>query len=145
MPNIIKLAIVGLDTSHTIQFTKLIQGDPPAGMKVEGLRVVKAMRFPSPFQSEKDQDGRQAQLEKWGVTVTRSLEEAAADASALMLEINDPALHLQYFKQAAELGKPIFLDKPLAGTFEDGQAICELARKKRCRSGGLHPCGLPRS
>lgn len=30
-----------------------------------------------------------------------------------MMEINDPSLHLEYFKKCADLGKPIFLDKPL--------------------------------
>jgi predicted dehydrogenase len=91
------------------------------------------MRFASAFQSEENQDKRQQQLEQWGVKVTRSLEEAVGDADVIMMEVNDPALHLKYFKQLAGLNKPIFLDKPLAGSLEDGQAICELVQKKQVK------------
>ncbi len=129
MASEIKIGIIGLDTSHTIQFTKLIQGDAPPENKIEGMRVVKAMRFPSPFQAEDGQDERQKQLEGWGVTVGTSLEEAVDGMDAIFLEINDPALHLEYFEKIASLGKPVFLDKPLAGTVVEGKKILALARE----------------
>lgn len=127
----IKIAIIGIDSSHCINFTKGMQGDE--GKTIEGMRVVTAMRFPSPFQSEPDQDKRQAQLEKWGVRLTRSFAEAVSGVDALMLCINDPAMHLDFFKQAAATEKPIFLDKPLAGTLADGKAIVKHAREKKAR------------
>ena len=133
MNDIIKVAMIGLDTVHTIQFTKLIQGDAPAEQKVPGLQVVKAMRFPSAFHSEENQDKRQAQLEKWGVPVTRSLDEAVKDADVIMLEINDPGLHLPYFKQVVGLKKPIFMDKPMASSLEDAKAIADLAAKHKVK------------
>jgi predicted dehydrogenase len=50
-----------------------------------------------------------------------------------MLEINDPAFHAEYFEKAAALGKPVFVDKPLAGTPGDGWRIVETARRQDVR------------
>ncbi|MFA5860033.1 MAG: hypothetical protein WC955_13310, partial [Elusimicrobiota bacterium] len=68
----LKCAIIGLDTSHTIAFTQRMQApDCKPEHKVQGMKVINAMRFPSAYQSEPDQDKRQVQLEGWGVKVTR--------------------------------------------------------------------------
>lgn len=122
-----KLAVIGLDTSHSVAFTNLIQGKEAM---VDSLRVVSCLRFPSAFQSEPNQDKRQEALEALGVQVTRSLEEAVRDVEGILLEINDPALHLEYFQKVAHLGLPVFLDKPLADTLANGKAIHQLAREK---------------
>ena len=127
MASELKIGIIGLDTSHTVAFTKLLQGDVPAEQKVEGMRVVNAMRFPSPFQAEEGQDERQAQLEELGVTMKATVSELAEGMDALFLEINDPALHLEFFEQVAGLGLPIFLDKPLAANLAEGKKIVEIA------------------
>ena len=130
-----KIAIIGLDTSHTIEFTKLIQApETPDNLKIKELQITKCMRFLSPFQAEDKQDERQAQLEKWGVKVTRSFEEAVEGAEGVMIEINDPAMHLEYFKKAAALGKAIYLDKPLAGNVKDGKEILKNRKKAKAQS-----------
>lgn len=126
----LRVALIGLDTSHTIEFARRMQAsDCPADQKVEGLRAVSCLRFTTPFQNEQGLNERQATLEGWGVHVTTDFEEAVADCDALMLEINDPAYHLDYFTRCAALGKPIFLDKPMADTLENGRAILALAQK----------------
>jgi len=130
----IKVAIIGLDTSHSIEFPRRMQApDCPPDQRVPGLRAVTCLRFETPFQNKKGLDERQVQLESWGVRVTTRLEEAVADCDAIMLEINDGAYHLDYFKKVAALGKPVFLDKPLAGSLEDGRAIIQLMRKHNTR------------
>lgn len=130
----LKVAVIGLDTSHSIQFPKRMQ-DPacPPDQKVPGLRAVTCLRFETPFQDKKGLDERQAQLESWGVRVTTRFEEAVADCDAIMLEINDGSYHLEYFKKVATLGKPVFLDKPLATTLADGRAILRLMQKHKTR------------
>jgi predicted dehydrogenase len=130
----LKVSIVGLDTSHAIQFARLMNDpecDPKA--KVEELKVISCMRFETPFQSKEGLDGRQKQMEAWGIKVTENFEECVADSDAIMLEINDPAYHLEYFEKAAKLGKPIFLDKPMADTYQSGKAIYDLAKKNDVR------------
>lgn len=125
-----KLAVVGLDTSHSVVFTDLIQGEKKM---VDKLRVLNCMRFPTPFQAEDGQDERQKTLEDMGVKVTRSFEEAVEGADGILIEINDPSLHLEYFQKAAELRLPVFLDKPMADTLDSGRKIYEIARERNLK------------
>ena len=132
--NELKVAIVGLDTSHSIEFSRRMN-DPNCDpkIKVNGLKAISCMRFETPFQDKKGLDARQKQLESWGVKVTESFDECVADCDAIMLEINDPAYHLEYFKKAIKLGKPIFLDKPMADTYASGKAIYDMAKKNNVK------------
>lgn len=130
----IKTAIIGLDTSHSIQFTQRAQ-DPECetAQKVDGLEIISCMRFETPFQDKKGLDERTAQLEKWGVKVYEDFDKTVEGAEAVMLEVNDPTLHVEYFEKAAKLGIPVFLDKPLADTMENGLKIKEIAEKYNVR------------
>lgn len=130
----IRIALIGLDTSHAVEFPKLMQApDCPADLKVAGMKAVTCLRFPTPFHNEEGQDKRQKQLESWGIRVTRQFEEAVADCDAIMLEINDPAFHREYFEKCAGLGKPVFVDKPLADTHASARAMLALAASKSLR------------
>ena len=128
----LKIAIIGLDTSHSVALPKLMQ-DPAVEDPIKELRAVTCLRFPTPFQSEQGQDERQAYLESIGVKVTRDFDEAVADCDAIMLEINDPAFHLEYFEKCAKLGKPIFLDKPFADTLANAKAIAKIAEENNIK------------
>lgn len=126
----IKVAIIGLDTSHCVTFPKLMQApDCPKNIHVRGLKTISCLRFETPYQNKEGLDERQQQLEKWGVKVTENIDEALAGCDAIMLEINDGSFHLEYFKKVAALGKPVFLDKPLAMTLADGRAIINIMRQ----------------
>jgi predicted dehydrogenase len=128
------VAIIGLDTSHSVEYPRRMQApDCPAELRVPGLRAVSCLRFPSAFQPEAGQDARQAQLVAWGVRVASDLADAVRGAEAIMLEINDPTLHLHWFEQVAQLGLPVFIDKPLADTVAAGAALLRLARKHGTR------------
>lgn len=130
----IRAGIVGLDTSHSIEFTRRLQApDCPADQKVEGMKVVNCLRFPSPFQSEPDQDKRQNQMEAWGVKMVGSMDELLKAADIILLEINEPGFHRDYFQKVADAGKPVFLDKPPADTLENAREIFRLAAEKKTR------------
>lgn len=129
-----KLCFVGMDSSHTIEFARrLMAPDCPEPQKVSGATVVKAMRFETPFQDKAGLDARQKQLEEWGVKVTTDLGETVEGCDAIMMCINDPSLHLEYFKKIAGLGKPIFVDKPLADNTGNAKAIIEHASENKTR------------
>jgi predicted dehydrogenase len=130
----INVAIIGLDTSHSVEFARRLNApDCPEDQRVSGMTVGRCLRFETPFQNQDGLNQRQKQMEAWGVAVTERFEEAIVGCDAIMLEINDPAYHLEYFRKVAALGKPVFLDKPLAGTIEDGRAILNLARQHGTR------------
>ena len=134
MSNTIKCAIVGLDTSHATEFPKFIQ-DPAMEpeFQVKTMQVTRNLRFETPFQKKEGLDKRQAYLESIGIKVTENFEEAVADCDAIFIEINDPALHLEYFRKCAALGKPIFLDKPFADTLEHATEILKIAKENHIR------------
>ena len=130
----IRIAVIGMDTSHAVEFPKYIQ-DPaidPAS-HVPGMTVTRALRFETPFQNAEGLNKRQAYLESIGVKVTENFDEAAADCDAVFLEINDPSLHLPYFRKCAELGKPVFLDKPFAATLAETDEILRIAAAHNVR------------
>ncbi len=130
----IRVAVIGLDTSHAVEFTKLIKEPECAAFApFQKLTVTSCLRFSTPFQSEAGLDEREAQMKEWGIKVTRDFDEAVADCDAIMLEINDPAYHLEYFEKCVGLGKPIFLDKPMADTIANGLKIYDLAKKHKAR------------
>jgi predicted dehydrogenase len=130
----LKISVVGLDTSHSIAYPQLMMDETfDPSKKVEGAVVTGCLRFSTPFQSEQGLDDRQAQLEKWGIPVTTDFDKAVEGCDAIMMEINDPAFHLEYFKKCAETGKPIFVDKPLADNIQNGKEIVEIAKKKNLR------------
>ncbi len=130
----LKIALIGLDTSHAIEFPRRMQApDCEPQYHVDGLRAVACMRFKTPFTNDAVLDERQKQLESWGIKVTASFEEAVADCDAVMIEINDPAYHWEYFQKCAALGKPVFLDKPLADDFAAGRKIADLAEARKIK------------
>ncbi len=130
----IKVAIIGLDTSHGVEFARRIAApDCKPELKVPGLKATMAYRFKSKFQSEEGQDKREKLIGEWGIKTTLNLNEAVKDADALLLEVNDPELHLEIFEKCAAFGKPMFLDKPPADTYTNYLKICKIAKDKNIR------------
>ena len=127
----IKTAVIGLDTSHSVEFPRYCM-DPAveAKWKCEDLTVTSCLRFETPFQGKAGLDERQKTLEALGIKVTENFEEAVADCDAILIEINDPSLHWEYFQKCADLGKKIFLDKPFADSLENALRIHTLAKEK---------------
>ncbi|OGV58401.1 MAG: hypothetical protein A2X49_10575 [Lentisphaerae bacterium GWF2_52_8] len=131
MSSEIKVAILGLDTSHSVEFPKRMQApDCPPEQKISGMRAISCMRFETPFQNREGLDARQKQLEAWGVMVSESFEETVKGCDAVMIEINDPSLHLEYFRRCVGLGKKIFVDKPFADNSANALEMRRIASDK---------------
>lgn len=71
----------------------------------------------------------QALAEKWGCSRTDSVEELLGDADAI--DICLPThLHFDLGKAALEMGKPVFIEKPLASDASQARELIALAEKK---------------
>ncbi|HZS57387.1 MAG TPA: Gfo/Idh/MocA family oxidoreductase [Bryobacteraceae bacterium] len=128
----LRLGIIGTDTSHATAFTRVLN-DPKDANHVPGAHIVAAWRGGSPDieESAKRVDQFAAELkEKWGVKIVESIAQLCPDVDGLLLESVDGRPHLQQFQQAAECGKPVFIDKPLASTLADAREIARLARER---------------
>lgn len=134
MVNPVKIALIGLDTSHSVELPKLMQDKSvQEDFQVPQMRAVSCLRFDTPFQNTDGLNKRQEYLESIGVKVTLDFEEAVADCDGIMLTINDASYHRKYFELAAKLGKPIFMDKPMTDSLDNANAIAAAAKENNVR------------
>lgn len=129
--SIIRVGMIGLDTSHVIEFTRLLN-DTAAADHVPGARVVAAYKGGSPDieSSAKRVDGFTAQLrDKWQVEIVPDIPTLCSRVDAVLLESVDGRVHLEQVKPVLEAKKRVFIDKPLAASFEDARTIARLAEQ----------------
>jgi predicted dehydrogenase/DNA-binding beta-propeller fold protein YncE len=129
-PPRLRAGIIGLDTSHVIAFTKLLNDDnaPP---ELANCRVVAAYPKGSPdIQSSVIRvPGYTEEIQKLGVEIVGSIESLLEKVDVVLLETNDGRPHLEQALPVLKAGKPLFIDKPVAGSLADAIAIFEAARK----------------
>jgi predicted dehydrogenase len=126
----IKVGIIGLDTSHVIAFTKALN-DPSDKDHVPGFRVVAAYKGGSPDMesSWKRVDQYTAELrDKWNVEIVDDIPTLCSKVDAVLLESVDGRPHLEQVKPVFAAHKPVFIDKPMAGSYKDAKEIYELGK-----------------
>lgn len=126
----LRLGIIGLDTSHAVAFTKLLN-DPAAADHVPGARVVAAFKGGSPDieASATRVDKFTAELtDKWGVELVSSIEELCRKVDAVLLLSVDGRTHLRQVGPVFAAKKRVFIDKPFAASLAEAREIVRLAR-----------------
>ena len=130
--NTLRAGIIGLDTSHAIAFTKLLN-DPKSGSDLARVRVVAAFAGGSPdVASSRDRiEGYTRQVRGMGVEIVNSIPELLNKVDVVLLESVDGRTHLQQVRPVLEAHKPVFIDKPLAASLTDAIAIEQLAARNK--------------
>jgi Oxidoreductase family, NAD-binding Rossmann fold len=126
----LRLGIIGTDTSHAVEFTKILNNDSNPD-HVPGARVVAAFKGGSPdIPSSHDRVEKfAAELQNtWHIQFVKQIRDLCPLVDGILLESVDGRVHLDQFRQAAVCGKPVFIDKPLASTFSDAQEIARIAK-----------------
>lgn len=125
-----RVGIIGLDTSHTIAFTKALNNPEPSA-DFAGYRVVAAYPYGSKDieSSVKRIPGYIDEVKKLGVEIVGSIKELLGKVDVVLLETNDGRLHLEQALQVFKAGKRMFIDKPVAASLSDAVAIYEAAKK----------------
>jgi len=128
----IRVGIIGLDTSHVIAFTRLINS-PNAEGDLADLRVVAAFPGGSPDipSSWNRVEKFTEQLREQGIEICDSIPAMLEKVDAVLLESVDGRPHLEQAKPVIAAGKPLFIDKPLGGTLADCIEIFRLANEKK--------------
>ncbi len=131
-PPEIRVGIIGLDTSHAPAFTKAFL-DPQDSKDLAACRVVAAYPKGSPdIESSVSRVPKYtAELRELGVDIVDSIAALVERVDAVLLETNDGRPHLDQIVPVLEAGKPVFVDKPVAGSLADAIAIYELASAKK--------------
>ncbi|HHT29720.1 MULTISPECIES: Gfo/Idh/MocA family protein [Petrimonas] len=124
-----KIGIIGLDTSHSTAFVKLLNGEEKKD-EYKDFRIVAAYPYGSrtirsSFERIPDYT---EEVKALGVEIVPSIAELLKRVDYVLLETNDGNLHLEQASQVFKAGKPMFIDKPLAATLAQSMAIYQLAR-----------------
>ncbi len=129
-PRTIRVGILGVDTSHAVAFTELLN-DPKAAEDLAHCRVVAAYPPGSPDikSSVERVAGYTETLRKGGVEIVDSVEELLSKVDAVLLEANDGRVHLKLAQAVIASKKPCFIDKPLAGSLADAVEIFSAAKR----------------
>jgi hypothetical protein len=125
---VIRLGMIGLDTSHVTAFTQYIN-DP---QKATGCKVVAGFSGGSPDieSSAKRVEGYTNELRtKYGVEIVGSIEELCKKVDGILLESVDGRPHLAQARPVIAAGKPLFIDKPMGGNLADVLEIFRLAKE----------------
>lgn len=127
---LLKLGVIGLDISHVETFARIFNcpGDP---LHMPGVgRIVKA--FPGGSESFSDSWTRVDRftriMRQCGTEIVERIADMA-DMDAFLLTSSDGDRHLRQFRELAPFGKPVFIGKPLACSFEDARKIIRLAEE----------------
>jgi predicted dehydrogenase len=119
-----RVGIIGLDTSHSIAFTKEMNSDN-ASSEFGGYKVVAAYPQGSlDIQSSVQRiPGYIEQVKKMGVEIVDNIPALLEKVDVILLETNDGRRHLEQAIPVLKAGKPMFIDKPIAASLADGIAI----------------------
>jgi predicted dehydrogenase len=128
-PKLLRAGMVGLDTSHVPAFTKLFN-HPQADGDLAGIKIVAG------YPGGTDMPASATRVEKFtqqmrdmGVEIVDSIPALMEKVDVVLLESVDGRIHLQEAREIFKAGKPVFIDKPLAGSLAEAVAIVELAKK----------------
>lgn len=125
-----RVGIIGLDTSHSIAFTKALNAATP-NPEFDGYRVVAAYPHGSKdiVSSTKRIPEYIEEVKKFGVEITGSIKELLSKVDVVLLETNDGRLHLEQAMEVFKAGKRMFIDKPVAASLSDAIAIYKASEK----------------
>jgi hypothetical protein len=126
----LRAGIIGLDTSHAVAFTDLLNAASPAP-QYAGVRVVAA--FPGGSQDIPDSrdrvEGFTTKVRGLGVEIVDSIETLLSKCDVVLLESVDGRPHLEQVIPVLKAKKPVFIDKPVAGSLADAVEIYRLAKE----------------
>jgi hypothetical protein len=129
----LRIGLIGLDTSHATAFTEILN-NPQAKDHVPGAKVVAAFKGGSPDieSSITRVEGYTATLrDKHGVRIVDSIEELCTQVDAVMLLSVDGRPHLTQARPVLAARKPLYIDKPMAGTLRDVHTLARLAAESK--------------
>ena len=130
-PPELRLGLIGLDTSHVIAFTGMLN-NPNHPEYVPGAKVVVGFKGGSPDNPgswDRVEEYTKQLQEQFGVEIVDSIPALCEKVDGVLITSVDGRPHLEQARQVIAAGKPFFVDKPVAGSFEDCLQIAKLAKQ----------------
>ena len=129
-PAPLRAGMIGLDTSHVPAFAKIFNGAKATG-DLAGIKVVAGYPGGTDIPASRDRvKGFTDQLRGMGIEIFDSIPQLLDKVDVVLLESVDGRIHLREATPVIKAGKPLFIDKPAAGSLADAIVIYELAKKQ---------------
>ena len=128
----IRIGIVGTDTSHTVVLSRIFNDFRLR--RIMSLAATSSAPFPGgspdiPLSATRVAGYAAEAKAKYGVETETSIADVVAKSDAISILSLDGRIHLAQAREVFPSGKPVFIDKPLAGSVEDAAAIIRLAHE----------------
>ncbi|WP_404404826.1 Gfo/Idh/MocA family protein [Jeotgalibacillus malaysiensis] len=122
----LKVGIIGLDTSHISPFAKAINHERDVMISSVFPCTTEDFRFAA----DKIPDNLSLLKDRYGVKQARSLDDLINHSDVIWLETADARYRLSQFMEIADAGKPVYINKPLALSLKEADNLLELAEQK---------------
>lgn len=124
-----RVGIIGLDTSHSVEYTKVLNATD-ASAEFGGYKIVAAYPQGSlDIESSTSRiPGYTEEVKKRGVEIVDSISALLEKVDVVMLETNDGRRHLEQAIPVLKAGKTMFIDKPITASLSDAIVIFEAAK-----------------
>jgi hypothetical protein len=125
----IRAGMIGLDTSHVPAFTRIFN-NAKGDSELAGIKIVAGYPGGTDIPPSRDRvKGFTEQLRGMGVEIVETIPQLLEKVDVVMLESVDGRIHLEEATPVIQAGKPLWIDKPVAGSLADAIMIFELAEK----------------
>jgi hypothetical protein len=126
---VLRAGMIGLDTSHVTAFTKLFN-NPQASGELAGIKIVAGYPGGTDIPASRDRvQNFTKQLREMGVEIVPSIPALLEKVDVVLLESVDGRVHLEQVRPVFAARKPVFIDKPVAGSLADTLKIYDLAKQ----------------
>jgi Oxidoreductase family, NAD-binding Rossmann fold len=123
----LRAGIIGTDTSHVPQFTKIFNSHPEWKIKV--VAAFKGGSPDLPTSANRVEGFAKTIKEDYGVEIVDSIDALLSKVDVVLLESVDGRPHLAQVTPVLKAKKRVFIDKPLAASLEDARKIVALSRE----------------
>src|SRR5437899_5723150 len=125
----LRAGMIGLDTSHVPAFAKLFN-NPKATGDLTSIKIVAGYPGGTDIPDSRNRVGKFTQdLRTMGIEIVDTIPKLLEKVDVVLLESVDGRIHLQEAIPVIKAGKPLFIDKPVAGSLADAIAIYDLAKE----------------
>jgi len=129
--DVIRIGIIGLDTSHAPAFAEVFNSENPEP-GLSGFRVVAAYPYgsktiKSSFETIPEYTKK---IEEMGIEVVDSIKALLKKVDAVLLVTNDGQVHPEQAREVIKAGKRIYIDKPVTASMSDAVKIYIEAKER---------------
>lgn len=121
----IRLGMIGLDTSHAVEFSRIINRDTASVCRV-------VAGFPGgsgiPESSDRLHEFTTA-VRNTGVEIVDSIADVLQRVDVVLVESVDGSVHLEQLRPVFDAGLRVFIDKPVASSLDEIHSISRLAER----------------